>query len=566
MVMARLCRLGVALLVAVSQSAWTETLQPSQPLAVTAEQQRSTEAALHHQMAKRWVLEVADNVSALRYVDKLAEFYHAIGYTPLWQDSATAGLLEQQLRLVALSGVSSDFSRRYTLLQHFKRSSDWRLYDLLATDSLLAYMSYVESLSEFGRGWLFGAGVETKLPLPSDVAVERLLRAIEFDRLDFFLAGLVPTDERYSLILQAIEELESAAGQYWPGFYQPGLIRLGTSLKNPDSLITILEKLGDLEGYQAEQLRSASLKTYNIDLEEAVRNFQHRHGLKVDGVIGPKTRFWLSMTPMERIRILALNAQRLRLWPVENDSVMIVNIPGYGLSLWLDNEHVLESKVIVGRPSRRTPLMTSKIASVVFNPYWNVPISIMRKDILPKASRDRGYLYRNDFAVIRSWTSSEQIPIHTIDWRIVNAKSFPYRLRQKPGKKNALGKVKFNIPNNNSIYLHDTPAKKLFDKEVRAFSSGCIRVEHANDLATILLTYSGVPELRVNELKAKTKTKTIGLSNQVEIHVIYQTAWVDNQGLVNFREDVYSYDKAVGTSQNEEYLQKFSMNNLLVSQ
>ncbi|MCW8327256.1 L,D-transpeptidase family protein [Photobacterium sp. SDRW27] len=556
MVMAKLCSLGLVVLVASMQSVSAEILQPSQPLSVVSVQPQHAETVLQQQKAELWVSEIANNVTAIRYIDKLAQLYHGIGYTPVWQDTFASDEFEEQLRLVALSGVSSDFARRYSLLKYFKRSSDWRQYDLLATDSLLAYMSYAESLPEFGRGWLFGAGVESRLPPPSLVGMDRLLGAIEEDRLRYFLNGFRPADDRYRQIQLAIQQMEQVTEHPWPRLYQPGLIRLGARLDNPDGLITILENLGDLKAYEAEQLRSSGVRTYNIDLARAVRSFQLRHGLKVDGIIGPKTRFWLAMPPQERIRILALNAQRLRLWPVDNASILIVNIPGYGLSLWLDNEHVLDSKVIVGRPSRRTPLMTSTVASVVFNPYWNVPISIMRKDILPKARYDRGYLYRNDFAVIRSWTSSEQIPIHTIDWRIVNAKSFPYRLRQKPGKKNALGRFKFNIPNNNSIYLHDTPAKSLFEKEERAFSSGCIRVEHADDLAMILLTYSGVPELRINELKARAKTKTVGLGNKVGVQVIYQTAWVDNQGLVNFREDVYSYDQVGGMSQKEEKLTK----------
>ncbi|MGF1757011.1 L,D-transpeptidase family protein [Photobacterium sagamiensis] len=505
--------------------------------------------ALQYQQAKLWVEEVSDNLSEIQYVDELAKLYFSLGYTPLWHDSFAANEFEEQLRVVALSAVSSDFSRRYTQLKYYKLSNDWRQYDLLATDTLLAFMSYVENMPAYGRGWLFGAGVDVRLPLPSEMAIERMLRAVESNRLRFFIASLKPADESYSKITQAITDLEVLKETPWPGFYQQGIIRLGDRLQRPDALITILESLGDISGYEAQQLRSMDIRTLNLDLSEGVKNFQRRHGLKNDGIIGPKTRYWLAMPPQERIRVLALNSQRVRLWSVEYSSVLIVNIPGYEMNLWLDNEHVLDSKVIVGRPSRRTPLMSSRVDSVVFNPFWNVPISIMRKDILPKAQRDRGYLYRHDYAVIRSWTNTEQIPIHTIDWRIVNAKLFPYRLRQKPGDKNALGLYKFNIPNPNSIYLHDTPAKSLFSKEERAFSSGCVRVEQAEHLVMILLNYSGMSEERVNELKSYPETKTVGLKNRVRVHVIYQTAWVDTQGLVNFRDDVYRYDKVSDSSQ-----------------
>ncbi|WP_299018174.1 L,D-transpeptidase family protein [uncultured Photobacterium sp.] len=561
MAISKLCSLGLILFVALiplqAQRVSAEILLSQQHQPDNPTPQHIGDDTIQQQKAIQWVNEIADDISAIRYINQLSQLYHNLGYTPLWQDGLLANEFENQLKLLALANVSVDFTRRYSLLQHLKRSNDWRQYDLLATDSLLAYMSYVENMQEYGRGWLFGAGVELGLPLPSAMAISQLVSAIETERLRYFVSRLKPVDSRYKQIIIAINDLEhSAASLYWPRFYQPGMIRYGAKLDNAESLIAILENLGDLPSYQADLLREQLTQVYTLELVEAVKSFQQRHGLKVDGVIGPKTRFWLSMTPKERIRVLALNAQRLRLWPVEHPSVLIVNIPDYGLSLWLDNEHVLNSKVIVGRPSRRTPLMISSIASVVFNPYWNVPISIMRKDILPKAQYDRGYLYRNDFAVIRSWTSSEQIPIHTIDWRIVNSKLFPYRLRQKPGKKNALGRFKFNIPNDNAIYLHDTPAKKLFDKETRAFSSGCVRVEHADELAMILLNYSGVPEQRVNELKARRNTKTVGLSNQVKVHVIYQTAWVDGQGQIHFRDDVYRYDQFGKMSQKEEKLTK----------
>lgn len=552
--MLQLSRMGFVLMCVFSQvNHAEEETWPVQPLSARDQlEQQFSDDILQQKKARQWVHEVANDIAAIRYIDELAELYQSIGFVPLWQDTFTASDFEQQLRMVVLSNISSDFNRRYSLLQHYKQANDWRQYDLLATDTLFAYMSYVEGIPSYGRGWLFGAGVDPQLPMPSEATLSRLYNAIDTEQLRFYVNSLKPDDENYTRLLLAIDALEPLANESWPGFYQPGIIRLGTRLKNPDSLISTLEKLGDLRDFEADQLRAAGVRTYNVDLANAVKSFQSRHGLKVDGAIGPQTRQWLAISPKSRIRVLALNAQRTRLWPSDASSLLVVNIPNYALSLWLNDRHVLDSKVIVGRPSRRTPLMTTNVSSVVFNPYWNVPMSIMRKDILPKARRDRGYLHRNGFAVIRSWQSSEQIPIHTIDWRIVNAKQFPYRLRQKPGNKNALGRFKFNMPNDHAVYLHDTPSKSLFAKETRAFSSGCVRVEQAGSLAMILLNHSGVTEERVNQLKARTKTKTVGLSNKVKIQVIYQTAWVDNDGLVNYRNDVYDYDKFIAMSQNQE--------------
>jgi L,D-transpeptidase YcbB len=512
----------------------------------------SPESALQQQKSILWVKEVADDLSSIQYIDKLAQLYASIAYTPIWQDAFAATELEEQLRIVALSGISSDLSRRYSQLKHYKLANDWRQYDLLATDTLLAYMSYIENLPEFGRAWLFGTGVDIPLPLPTQIQTGRLLDAVDNNRMRYFVTSLKPVNDSYNKMILAMQSLELLEAEHWPGFYQQGIIRLGDRLKNPDSLITILERMGDITEYDADRMRTSQLRSLTIPLSLGVKTFQKRHGLKTDGVIGPKTRYWLAMTPKERIRVLALNAQRVRLWPAEYNSVLIVNIPDYELNLWLDNKHVFDSKVIVGRPSRRTPLMSSRVNSVVFNPYWNVPKSIMRKDILPKARRDRSYLYRHNYAVIRSWNSSEQIPIHTIHPSMLNAKTFPYRLRQKPGNKNALGLYKFNTPNDNAIYLHDTPAKSLFNEDDRAFSSGCVRVENADVLALILLNYSGVTDQRFYELAGRKKTKTVGLRNKVKVHLIYQTAWVDDGGLVNFRDDVYLYDKVGAGSQSDQ--------------
>ncbi|MCD9517215.1 L,D-transpeptidase family protein [Photobacterium phosphoreum] len=223
----------------------------------------------------------------------------------------------------------------------------------------------------------------------------------------------------------------------------------------------------------------------------------------------------------------------------------MVNIPNYYMNLWLDGRWVMNSKVIVGRPSRQTPIFNSKVNSVVFNPYWNVPTSITKRDILPKVRRSRSYLRRHNYEVIRSWGSSEKININSIPYNLLASSKFPYRLRQKPGKKNALGLYKFNIPNNQAIYLHDTSYPVLFNKHERALSSGCVRVLESKSLALALLQYSGKSKSQFKLYSRSKKTRTIRLnkSKKVPVEIIYQTAWINDEGAVNYRFDIYDYDK-----------------------
>ena len=487
-----------------SLSVLAATQAPSEALQETAPSP-STEYLTHVDpppQAVAWISEVAQDVDAIQYSNKLAELYYAVGYTPIWQDDMASERLYSLLTTLSLAQLSPDFSHRLRLLKEHQKQGDWRAYDVLATDTLLSYLSYLDGVSEFGDQWLFGEGIEVNLPLPSQSYQDGLLNALERRQLYYFLDALTPNSEEHTTMMQEIVRLQDVEKQ-WPRLKSRRLVRPGGYLRQANKIIDILEYVGDLPPQKARLLRNRKTQHLSRTLVKAVKLFQERHGLNPDGVLGPKTYAWLTLNASDRIRLLALNSERLRLWEVNGDSALIVNIPNYKLNLWIDNKLVLNSKVIVGKPTRQTPMMNTEVKSVVFNPYWNVPSSITRKDILPKMKRDRGYLSRNNFKVLRSWGSSEQIPISAINWHRVSSKSFPYRLQQKPGRRNALGRFKFIIPNKNAIYLHDTPSKRLFNKSTRAFSSGCIRVQQAEKLASILLQNSGVSDKRLRSLKSR---------------------------------------------------------------
>lgn len=236
---------------------------------------------------------------------------------------------------------------------------------------------------------------------------------------------------------------------------------------------------------------------------------------------------------------LALNAQRLRIIPNFNNGIF-VNIPSYQLYYFRDGALALQSKVIVGRNERRTPVMYSKLSNVVVNPPWNVPTSIMTKDIVPKLARDPGYADRASLEILDG--NGNKINARSVNWsQYINAKSTPYRIRQKAGDDSALGRYKFNMPSSDAIYLHDTPNHGLFGKTDRALSSGCVRVAKSDELASILLKEAGWSVDKKNKVLESKKTTSAQIQSDNPVYLYYVTAWVEG-GKVQTLPDIYNFD------------------------
>ena len=246
--------------------------------------------------------------------------------------------------------------------------------------------------------------------------------------------------------------------------------------------------------------------------------------------------------------MLALNIQRLRLLPSELSTGIMVNIPAYSLVYYQNGNQVLASRVIVGRPDRKTPMMSSALNNVVVNPPWNVPPTLARKDILPKLWNDPGYLERHGYTVMRGWNSKETIDPWQVDWATITASNLPFRFQQAPGARNSLGRYKFNMPSSDAIYLHDTPNHNLFQKDTRALSSGCVRVNKASELANMLLQDAGWNDTRISDALKQGDTRYVNIRQNIPVNLYYLTAFVGPDGRTQYRTDIYNYDLTARSS------------------
>jgi len=279
---------------------------------------------------------------------------------------------------------------------------------------------------------------------------------------------------------------------------------------------------------------------FDAAVTQAVQRFQSRNGLLPDGVIGRRTLEALNMSAKARLALLERNLKRInKLSTSLGERYIFVNIAGQKLEAVANGRVERRHRVVIGKVDRQTPEYTSKITFLAFNPYWHVPQSIARKDILPQVRRDPSYLKRLNMRVYRGYGGREVNP-YSVDWSQVNERTFLFR--QDPGPRNSLGTVKIHFPNPHAVYLHDTPSKSLFGRNVRANSSGCVRVEHVHDLTTWLLEQQGWDRARVDQLVKSGKRKDVYLKKTVPVYMLYLTAWVDEHGVVNFRDDIYGRD------------------------
>jgi murein L,D-transpeptidase YcbB/YkuD len=312
------------------------------------------------------------------------------------------------------------------------------------------------------------------------------------------------------------------ADEPWPALELPEGVKKLEAGDTAEAIVSLrrrLRLLGDLE-------RDGAGPVYDSTLVLAVQRFQRRHGLEPDGIIGAGSLRAFNVPLARRLRTMLINMERLRWVPEQQPAdLLVVNIPEFRLHVYEQGREVMSMAVVVGATATRTVIFSDTLSQIVFSPTWTVPTSITRNEILPKMARDPGYLRKNNMEIVGGTAS---LPV----------------IRQRPGASNALGRVKFLFPNSYSIYMHDTPSQGAFALEKRAFSHGCIRLSQPRELAEYLLRDD--PDWTAESIRQAMyggRETTVLLKQKRPVRIGYFTAWVDGEGQLNFRDDVYGHDE-----------------------
>ncbi|MBW9351826.1 L,D-transpeptidase [Citrobacter sp. EC_71] len=477
------------------------------------------------------------------YMSQLELLYAAREMKPMWENRDAVKAFQQQLAEVAIAGFQPQFTTWVALLTDPAVTGQAR--DIVLSDALMGYLHFIANIPVKGNRWLY-SDKPYALATPPISVINQWQVALDNGQLTSFITGLAPQHPQYAAMHESLLKLVSDT-RPWPQLTSTATLRPGEWSNDIPALREILRRTGMLESVvstAAKEGRSA----YGSELVAAVKRFQTWQGLGADGAIGPATRDWLNVTPAQRAGVLALNIQRLRLLPSDLSTGIMVNIPAYSLVYYQNGNQVLASRVIVGRPDRKTPMMSSALNNVVVNPPWNVPPTLARKDILPKVWNDPGYLERHGYTVMRGWNSKETIDPWQVDWATITASNLPFRFQQAPGARNSLGRYKFNMPSSDAIYLHDTPNHNLFQKDTRALSSGCVRVNKASELANMLLQDAGWNDSRISDALKQGDTRYVNIRQNIPVNLYYLTAFVGADGRTQYRTDIYNYDLTARSS------------------
>ena len=492
------------------------------------------------------------------YRDSVKKFYDAGGNSLAWIQNGKASpqavsmiLLFQQAALKGLNPEDYDASRwdaRLAKLQPTApKASDTDLahIDLALTVSAMRYISDLHIGRVNPQHFKFGLTVG---PQRLDLADELRTQVLPASDIPAILAKVEPNYDGYRRAEDALLTYTKmvTTGDTPPIPVPQKGVRPNSTFAAMPQLVARLRQLGDLA---AAADVPANSTTYSGVVVDAVKHFQHRHGLDTDGVLGKGTVTALNVPLKTRLQQLQLTLERYRWIPPDfPEPPIIVNIPEFELrTMRRQPANYLTMRVVVGKAMRtQTPVFAQNMKYVVFRPYWLVPPSILRNETIPKTERNPNYLADNNFEVVDR--SGNVVPSSPASDDIISGiRSGAFSVRQKPGPKNALGLVKFIFPNQYNVYLHSTPEQELFSRSRRDFSHGCIRVQRPADLAAWVLREK--PQWTMDKIQAAMNTGPdnvqVNLDKPIPVLILYSTAVVDPDGQVRFFDDIYGYDKSL---------------------
>lgn len=462
----------------------------------------------------------------------LDRFYAPRKYAPAWNPSTAAAALWvlRQARLQGLDPLDygADALQKQLKEQASSGAAASPGFDVALTAAMLHYLADLR----VGR---VRSEYHTRLPdarLRQYDPVERLRAGLAGGKLRAAVQAAEPQLSQYGRVKAALAHYRELAKQPYPALPKPGAkVVPGGAYPAATALFNRLVLLGDLPADAPPPAGGI----YSDSMEEGVQHFQARHGLLDDGVLGRGTIDALNVPPAKRVRQLELTLERLRWLPDFGPGpLIVVDLPAY--RLWAmqngSDDPPLEMRVVVGTAMKtETPLFVGQMRYLEFNPYWNVPRSILEKELLPKLARNKAYLTQNEM---------ETVPPNA---SVADLQAGRARVRQRPGPKNSLGAIKFAMPNPMDIYLHSTPARELFERSRRDLSHGCIRVEHPAALAQFVLGGQRKWSAdRIQDALQPGPTRHVDLVHPVPVVIFYATAVVDSEGGARFVADVYGRD------------------------
>jgi len=488
---------------------------------------------------------------------ELIELYGPVGFTPIWTDGS--GTLRDSaldaVRLLESSAADGLEPADYGLVElramlatRTSRRVPPELIaplDVALSERLLRYLQDLH----FGRIDPRAVGFLLNVPRDGHDFPTLLRDAVAARRLVDVAHAWAPRGPEYPALVVALaryREMASRERHDLPRFSRS--VHPGERWDGAPALHARLVLLGDLPGGMPVQ----ALEVYDGPLVEGVRRFQRRHGLEPDGVLGAKTMTQLAVPLAWRVRQLELAMERLRWLPHRSEErLIVVNIPMFRLFAWDTippaGAPSFSTRVVVGRAfGGRTPVFSAALTEIVFRPYWNVPGSIVRKEILPKLARDPGYLDREQMEVVDGQRDDSPVVAATAE-NLLQARKGLLRIRQRPGPKNALGLIKFSFPNEHDVYMHGTPAQALFARSRRDFSHGCVRVEDPVGLAEwVLGAQPGWDRERILGAKDAAESSRVPVKVPLRVILLYSTAAVLlESGEVAFADDIYQHDQSL---------------------